>query len=294
MAQLAIRGHKTRGEEIIEILEMLGGKNKYQVTAIRETYVYFVDGYTINFLKINQLLPEQFIVFTLKEFLEEFPYKIGDKVYYNNKICSIIEMLWNSNLNTISYGVYDDKIKNLAIVKELRPYEEEIMKDKAKAPKLTGQDYSEGRFGYKLPDDYEFDCIENNEIILKPIKPKYPKTYEECCGILTCCKYAKFKVSVMFPYDAETIPLLENIRKLLICRNAYWKIAGKQMGLGKSWEPDWTNNYQKKWLINFYQGEINFTTGPNVQFILAFPAEEMRDAFYDNFKELIEICKELL
>ena len=29
-------------------------------------------------------------------------------------------------------------------------------------------------------------------------------------------------------------------------------------------------------------------------FTLAFPTEEMRDAFYENFKELIEECKELL
>ena len=28
--------------------------------------------------------------------------------------------------------------------------------------------------------------------------------------------------------------------------------------------------------------------------ILAFPTEEMRDAFYENFKDLIEQCKELL
>ena len=28
--------------------------------------------------------------------------------------------------------------------------------------------------------------------------------------------------------------------------------------------------------------------------ILTFPTEEMRNAFYENFKELIEICKELL
>lgn len=27
MARLAIRGHETRGKEVIELLEMLGGKN---------------------------------------------------------------------------------------------------------------------------------------------------------------------------------------------------------------------------------------------------------------------------
>lgn len=40
--------------------------------------------------------------------------------------------------------------------------------DKAKAPTLIGQDYSEGRCGYKIPAGYEFDSIRNDEIILKP------------------------------------------------------------------------------------------------------------------------------
>ena len=66
------------------------------------------------------------------------------------------------------------------------------------------------------------------------------------------------------------------------------------MGLGKPWKPRWNDGYQKKWIINFYQDEINLTNGPNVHFVLAFPTEEMRDAFKENFKSEIEICKELL
>ena len=58
--------------------------------------------------------------------------------------------------------------------------------DKAKAPNLIGEDYSGKRFGYKIPIGYEFDCIKNNEIILKPKSTKYPKTYEECCEVLGC------------------------------------------------------------------------------------------------------------
>ena len=60
------------------------------------------------------------------------------------------------------------------------------------------------------------------------------------------------------------------------------------------WNPDWTDNYQKKWIINFYQDEINLTNGTNVHFVLVFPTKEMRDAFYENFKDLIKKCKKLL
>lgn len=137
--------------------------------------------------------------------------------------------------------------------------------------------------------DYEIKEIEGKYKVIKK-KPQYPKDYEECCAVLFPNSIALGKV-LTSGYNCEK---LKKFGELLICRDAYWKIAGKELGLGKSWEPDWKDNYQKKWTICFYQGEINLTTGPNVHRILAFPTAEMRDAFYENFKDLIEQCKELL
>lgn len=120
-------------------------------------------------------------------------------------------------------------------------------------------------------------------------KKEYPKTYEKCCKVLG---YSG-NYNMILTTDVDN-KLFNALYRLKVCRDAYWKIAGEDMGLGKPWEPDWTDNYQKKWNINFYQNEINLTNGPNVHFVLSFPTEEMRDAFYENFKELIESCKELL
>ena len=39
--------------------------------------------------------------------------------------------------------------------------------DESMAPKLQSSDYSNGRFGYKIPDEYILDSIINNEIIIK-------------------------------------------------------------------------------------------------------------------------------
>lgn len=43
-------------------------------------------------------------------------------------------------------------------------------------------------------------------------------------------------------------------------------------------------------------GEVVKDTTPNciANYLLDFPTAEMRDAFYENFKDLIEQCKELL
>ena len=65
------------------------------------------------------------------------------------------------------------------------------------------------------------------------------------------------------------------------------------MGLGKPWAPDWLDDNLKP-CIGTASNEIIKCTSYSDNTILAFPTEEMRDAFYENFKELIEQCKELL
>ena len=95
--------------------------------------------------------------------------------------------------------------------------------------------------------------------------------------------------------------MFDTLQKLYICRDAYWKIAGEEMGLGKPWEPDWENSEERRYCIVNINGEINLPEKILTKWILkvtnkilVFPTEEMRDAFYENFKELIEQCKELL
>lgn len=138
--------------------------------------------------------------------------------------------------------------------------------------------------GYKWNPEYK---------TLEKLKKEYPKTYEECW-------------KVRFEVDGETIleefhnvsgyysESLGALQKLLCCRDAYWKIAGEEMGLDKPWEPDWKHLNRKFYCIYNSKNNIvkNVTYGENK--IIAFPTEEMRDAFYENFKELIEECKELL
>ena len=139
-----------------------------------------------------------------------------------------------------------------------------------------------------IPKGYEFFGIDDdNKIVLTKKQSQYPKTYVECCKILNY----NLNNDIVAGYKYS---LLENIQKLLICRDAYYKIAGEQMGLDKYWEPDWQNNSQQKYIIFYYQDEITLSKGPNVNRLLSFPTEEMRDVFYENFKELINECKELL
>ena len=109
----------------------------------------------------------------------------------------------------------------------------------------------------------------------------FPKSYEECCKILSETAEYDYKL-----YKPGSIFCLQ---KLLICRDTYWKLAG-------DWEPDWTDNTTNKYIIHCFGNEITKDVAFKAQknSILAFPNEEIRDIFYNNFKSLIEECKDLL
>jgi hypothetical protein len=85
---------------------------------------------------------------------------------------------------------------------------------------------------------------------------------------------------------------VNSLTRLLICKSAYWKIAGEEMGLGNPWEPDWGKS--ACYTICCNTNRIVFGIDKFRNAVLAFPTKEMRDAFYENFKELIEQCKVLL
>jgi hypothetical protein len=89
--------------------------------------------------------------------------------------------------------------------------------------------------------------------------------------------------------------LYSNFIQLIRCRDAYWKIAGEQMGLGKSWEPNYTSLVNNEYFtIHTFNNEIIKSGTSHRNAILAFPTEEMRDKFFENFKGLIEKCVKLL
>lgn len=118
------------------------------------------------------------------------------------------------------------------------------------------------------------------------MKKEYPKTYEECCAVLEYIPHTDGIIGYKWN-------ILQSLQKLLICRDAYWKIAGEEMGLGKPWEHDCHSDYFIPAIIykspSVQKVEILYRN-----IILAFPTEEMRDTFYENFKSDIEFCKELL
>jgi hypothetical protein len=283
----AIQGHDTRGNEVIEILEMLGGKNENEYNGENNRLWYYINDHS-NISVFTCAFDINFIFFTIDEFIKNFPYKVGDIVHniIHNEKQIITKAFWCHIEKEV---VYETDNNEYVFVNYIKPYKEEIMKentDTALAPDLKGEDYSDRRFCYKIPNGYEFECVRKNEIILKPIKPQYPRDYDECCEVLSLGEDGRLFTK---GYKAS---IIQDFQKLLICRDAYWKIAGEQMGLGKPWTQDYND---RCFIIVNYKGNIHayeYHGSDNV--ILAFPTAEMCDAFKENFDGDIDACKEFL
>lgn len=130
-------------------------------------------------------------------------------------------------------------------------------------PTLSTKDYTLQGFEQKapVPEFYEaLGWLENNKNYKTVIRDE--RTYP----------------------SMEIYKAFEALRKLIILRDFY----------NEGWQPDWEDDGNDKFCIELYKGEFNqmeysFTSRP-----LSFKSEEIRDKFFEDQKELIEIAKPLL
>lgn len=338
MATLAIKGHLTKGREVIQLLEMLGGNNNYSRYSGDNTnanIIYHIDHNDRNFIKMikNPNNNSDFIVFTLEEFEEKFPYKVGNKVLYkpDNKTYFIIKMFWEND--KILYDLSDEVclkgctmfyplISDVDVIK-IQHYKEEnycqvIGNDTSSngvntsVSSINKETMEERKYSdLKLPLDDDDDklateaTIDGNKItppenyligkitkvdngmLVEFVKKQlqYPKDYKECCEVIGY----RLCGTTIIGYKSN---VLKTLQELLVCRNAYWKIAGEEMKLGKPWEPDYNDNI--KYIISVRRNDLDFDATIERNYVLIFPTEKIRNMFYMNFKELINRCKQLL
>ena len=319
MCEIAIEKHKNRGIEVIELLEMLGGNNIYNLTG-NDDCAYYVIEY--GEIRIGEYIfgNETYKFFTLEEFYKKYPYKVGDRVLipeYESE-GRIDQMIWNGY--EVDYMVYRNGCNEWYNVEELKYCNDDFYNAETKTPvgnKVKDNDMENSKspkneddsllnqlkeYFKNTPSDIiekdwkEFDKYNEigptvKEYLEFVSKFKYPKSYNECCSILGY--KASYDLNNIATHDVVYDYKLQRLYVLLICRNAYWKIAGEQMGFDKPWEPDFIDTKEMYYI--FYKGYIEKGNQRHPDnHILIFPNPEMRDTFYENFKDLIEQCKEFL
>ena len=150
-----------------------------------------------------------------------------------------------------------------------------------------------------IPEGWEFDKLENGEIILKTTDPVLPATLNDCCleleemealledgGVELRLYTGDYRPvnGILIP-EGMGKPILA-LCQLLICRNAWWKVL--------DWKPDWKDREAAKFVIEGYGNSVRCNAYGKMRRILAFPTLKTRDKFMETFKDLIEEAKELL
>lgn len=181
--KLAIKGHSTRGQEVIEILEMMGGINHFHMDGFTEEYIYYICGE--NNQIHSAICPTNQIVFTIEEFLEKYPYKIGDKVdyiKYDDEEFSVYEiksMVWTGT--TIEYTL--DSFGFTCLTKDIRLHKEKNKNKKFKSLNvetyLKVWDETENGLEVCVAEGYEMIEKDGQFYIVKQ-KTKYPRDFDEC------------------------------------------------------------------------------------------------------------------
>ena len=172
--KIAIQGHPTRGKEVIQILESLGGKNIHGFCGNGKdpVYHYHIDDCgIIAFSSKGDLCNYKF--YTLAKFEKEFPFKIGDRII--SLATGLIGTITKLSENGMYHLKYDNGICSLAYTKYLKLYKEmkkerniTLTLDKAKEWYKKGGELKE----------IALQAYSEEELT----KAELPKSWEELCN----------------------------------------------------------------------------------------------------------------
>lgn len=297
MKRIAIRGHRENGLNVISLLESIGGRNETKWRGDREDLYYFINKYDVIDVctEPSYVKGIEFTLYTLEEIEKLFPYKVGDKVIYKTSFGFLedtVDKLYSAgekiqyflksnsgqlvNSEDLQYRLSTSITCPKEIMEEMKiqtsqPSEYEKIIFLPDAPKKTE---------LVLGDDFEIINEDGKILVVRKKTSIFPKDYEKCYDILYPTRGCDREIQEKLIYQRA----LSALDKLIICRNSYWM-------LDDNWKPDWKDNYQKKYTIAIYQDEISKTSGANVNRIFAFSSAEIRDDFYENFKDLFETIR---
>ena len=129
-----------------------------------------------------------------------------------------------------------------------------------------------------------------------------PKSWEEYCKInpyltkdkefflraagIACISYADLKREE-YP---GIVPSRERVEQFLILN----KLLQIRDYYNQGWEPDWDNEIENKFVITGERGELVLYVFSFTMCLFAFKTKELRDEFFENFKEDLEKIKEFL
>ena len=295
--KITIQGHPTRGKEVIQILENLGGINRMNHSGCYINYFYYIssDDKTIAWTCVR---PKYFNVYTLEEFEKEFPFKVGDKVIHKefNDFFEVISFNPESSYPYEIKGVCKFNTKSHVLTK---------WQPKMKEERFVTLSFKKAKEWYKKGGELK-------EIALQAFSEKeltkvdLPKTWEEFCD-----KYSKINDKEYFIDTDSNIEqvnyVVSNHCRLMnsdrnICpskKSAEAHLAMIQLEQLRGcwiqdWKPDWNDCQQVKYCIVYSCQEFKISTLCATSHFLSFPTGKMAEEFLKCFRDLIEKAGDLI
>ena len=293
---IAIQGHLTRGEEVIQILKSLCGINKWKQNGMSDDCAYYIDGIgNIYCFEIHGYHGDKKI-YTLEEFEKEFPFKIGDKV----KDCSDNEI-------GIILGFIDIDGKLMYVVnfeksgdanmpaEELKPYK--IIKEERNITLTLDKAKEWYNKGGELKE-VALQAYSEEELT----KAELPRTWKEFC-----VNYPIQVGEAFINGQTSLINKYNNIfpRRLVKDKNVCpsEKSAEAHLALIQLEQlrdcyrqgdiPDFTKETNKYCIVKINK-RIDIVESFYTSFFLSFTKKEVAEEFLTNFKPLIKIAEDYI
>lgn len=153
---------------------------------------------------------------------------------------------------------------------------------------------------FNIPEGYVIDKENStdNKIVLKLSESVKVRTWDEYCKKMRCrdSYYIDERLYISVSSRFGTVPVISEFEnnKDAEAFAAFSKLLKLKKNWIGDWRPDWTDGSQIKYVIFTENNEICVGTYLHISNSMSFPTEEMRDEFFDCFKNFLEEAKTLL
>lgn len=153
---------------------------------------------------------------------------------------------------------------------------------------------------FNIPKGYIIDKENstNTNIVLKLIEPTRVRTWEEYCEKMRgkTSYYPDKNYYIITPSHFGPMPIVSEFdnKEDAEAFEAYSKLIKLRKQWIGEWKPNWANDSQEKYVIYNCLGVVAKDTLINVAHSLSFSTPEMRDEFFDCFKDYLEQAKNLI
>lgn len=151
---------------------------------------------------------------------------------------------------------------------------------------------------WNVPEGYELDKEQSTEtkVVLKKIEDKRVDSWQEYCKLMkdkdSCFVDMNGNIRTTHFLATAAVGEFEDKEDAVAFAALYKLICLRRNWIG-NWMPDWTRISYKHTIVT-RDNKVCKGSNTDMGRLMSFPTIQMRDEFFDTFRDLLEIAKPLL